>query len=661
MRHTGSTLVRILRNAWIPLLCLALLVAIAPTMQAQSTVYAMTSGGQFGSLSLTSGTFTAIGPGCSALAGMGGLGSNLYGGLYTGSTLYQINVTAGTCTAIGSGSISSYVDFGSTTGGLYAVGADGNLYSVNASNGATTLIGATGLPGGAANISSDGPSLYAVAGENLYSLNTSTGAATVIGSTGVGGLTSLTYAVVSDQPQLFSDSEAGELYSINIMTGTATPVASTGEDFFGMAIPASTYSVLHSFSSGNNGSNPFAGLVFNATGNVLYGSTGAGGTGTCSYSGLTGCGTFFSLKETNGNWTFDPLYSFLGGSTDGEFPVRPVTIASNGTAYGATLGGGVGSCSFDGDSGCGIVFNVGPSPTPPRTPLQKWTKRLPDPYHFTGESDGGIAFTTVIFDSAGNLYGTTVAGGQSTACTGGCGTVFKLTNNDGTYTESVIWNFAGGTDGSSPFDGLIFDTAGNLYGTTAAGGSTTACAGEGCGIVFELSPSGSSWTEKILYPFQGGNDGKNPNSGVVMDGVGNLYGNTWQGGSGGGGTVWELSPSGGGNYTFNLLYSVIGNGFAVGRLARDSNGNLYGALQNGGAFNNAGQIFKLTPSASMPWPFTDLYDFTGESDGGNPIGGVVLDSNGNIYGTALFGGANNNCGSNGSTGCGDVWKIVPTN
>jgi uncharacterized repeat protein (TIGR03803 family) len=646
MRHTKSTLMRTLANAATALMCLALFVAMAPTMQAQSTIYAMTSGGQFGSLSLTSGTFTPIGPGCSTLAGLGGLGGNLYGGRYTSNVLYQVNITAGTCTAIGSGSISNYVDFGSARGGLYGVDGSQNLYAVNPSNGATTLIGSTGLPGGAANISSDGPALYAVAGGNLYSLNTSTGAATVIGSTGVGGLTSLTYAVVNGQPQLFSDSEGGELYSINIMTGAATPVASTGLDFFGLAIPASAYSVLHTFSGGVDGGLPFAGMILDSQGN-LYGTAGAGGTGSCSNFGTTGCGTIFELKKHNSSFLFNPVYSFRGGTNDGEFPVRPLT-AHNGTYYGATLGGGDGTCSYDGVPGCGIVFNAGPSATPSRTPLLKFIEHTPTPYFFTGEGDGGEPFSTVVFDSSGNIYGTTFTGGAHNM-----GTVFKLTPSGGGYTESVVYSFAGGNDGAQPLDGLTFDTAGNLYGTTSAGGSTTACSGEGCGTVFKLTPSGSGYTESVIYAFQGGNDGKNPNAGVAIDAAGNLYGNTWQGGAGGGGTVYELSPNGS-NWTFNLLYSVPNAGFAVGRVVLNS-GNLYESLQDGGAFG-FGQVFELVNSSGN-WIYTDLYDFTDGADGANAIGGVVLDSSGNLYGTTTF-GAGTGCGGN---GCGVVWEIMPTN
>ena len=218
-----------------------------------------------------------------------------------------------------------------------------------------------------------------------------------------------------------------------------------------------------------------------------------------------------------------------------------------------------------------------------------------------------------------------------------------------------MYSFAGGSDGAHAYDGVVFDTAGNLYGTTSNGGGSTNCT-DGCGTAFKLSPSGSGWTESVLYRFQGPTDGENPNSGVVMDTVGNLYSNTWQGGPGGGGTVYELSPSGS-NYTFTLLYSVTGSGYAVGRLLRDSHGNLYEALQEGGTYND-GQIFELTPSNGN-WIFTDLHDFTGGTDGANPLGGVVMDSSGNLYGTALFGGTNSTCGSGGTSGCGNVWEITP--
>jgi uncharacterized repeat protein (TIGR03803 family) len=647
MRHSRSSFARILGNAAVSLIAIALFVSTSPDARAQTT-YAMTQGGVFGTLNLSTGAFNQISNPGFEPAGFGAVGTNLYAANYPGSTLYEINLSNGTFTTVGTGT-ASYYDFGSTATQLYATGTDTNLYSVNTSTGASTLIGPTGLgTGGYQTMSTGGTALYTTAtpsGDSLlYSVNTTTGAATEIGDTGVINISGMGFA----DGQLYAGDESGNLYTINTNTGLATLITNNGLAMWGMGLPPLTLNTLHNFSKGSAGSNPFAGLTINTAGNILYGSTGAGGSGACSYDGLIGCGTLFKLNKKNSAWVFDPLYSFQGG-TDGEFPARPVTIGPNSTLYGATLGGGEGTCVFDGDSGCGTVFNAGPGPTPPTTPLQKFNEKVL--YRFTGAGDGGIAFTTLTFDAAGNLYGTTTSGGANNL-----GTVFKLTpSGGGNYTESVLYSFAGGNDAAGPSDGLTFDTAGNLYSTTAIGGGSANCSG-GCGTVFELSPSGSGWTEKVIYKFQGPSDGENPDAGVVIDAAGNLYGNTYQGGPGGGGTVWELSPSGS-NWNFTLLYRVPVSGYAVGRVARDSNGNLYQALQGGGTYNT-GQVFELTPSNGN-WLFTDLHDFTGGTDGANPIGGVVLDSSGNIYGTALFGGTNSNCGSGGTSGCGNVWEITP--
>ena len=642
MRHTRSTLVRILGNASISLIGCALFFASSPFAQAQ-TIYAITQSGIYGTLNVSTGAFTPItSPGFEP-AGLAGLGANLFSAVYPGNTLYEVNLTNGNFVTIGNGS-ATYYDFGSTTAGLYGFGTDQNLYSVNSSTGATTLIGPTGLPsGGLSGMSGGGPALYlALATENdslLYLVNTTTGAATEIGNTGV-SIAALGFA----DGTLYAADTSGNIYTVNTSTGAVTLISNCGQVLYGLGLPPMTYSVLHNFTGGLDGSNPFAGLTMDSSGN-LYGTAGAGGNGSCSYSGLTGCGTVFKIAHSV--FTFAPLYSFHGG-TDGEFSARPLTIGSNGSLYGATLGGGEGTCTFDGDTGCGVVFNVTPSPTFPRTPLQPWLETLK--YSFTGESDGGVAFTTVLFDSSGNIYGTTIYGGAN-----GVGAVFKLTpSGGGNYTESVLYSFAGGSDGENPHDGLIADSSGNLYGTTDAGGGSTHCT-YGCGTVFKLTLSDGNYTESVLYSFSGPTDGENPNAGVVMDLMGNLYGNTWQGGPGGGGKVYELLYP---NWTFSLLHSFVGNGYSLGRMALDSSGNLYGVLQNGGAFNNAGQVYELTPSNGA-WYLTDFYDFTGGGDGGNPIGGVLRDSSGNLYGTTLFGGANNTCGSNGSTSCGVVVRIVP--
>ncbi|MGC2111621.1 MAG: choice-of-anchor tandem repeat GloVer-containing protein, partial [Candidatus Korobacteraceae bacterium] len=401
---------------------------------------------------------------------------------------------------------------------------------------------------------------------------------------------------------------------------------------------------LHSFADMSDGANPSAGLTMDASGNNLYGTASAGGTGSCTFNGTSGCGTVFKLNHKNDSWILSPLYKFLGG-TDGALPLKPVTIGPNGTLYGTTAGGGEGNCDFDGATGCGIVFNATPTPRVPPTPLTPWLEHVL--YRFAGEPDGGVPVSDVIFDQAGNMYGTTDKGGAN-----GLGAIFELSpSGGGQWTESVLYSFAGGSDGANPVDGLLFDTAGNLYGTTSNGGGSTACS-SGCGTVFELSPSGSGWTERVIYKFQGGNDGKNPNAGLVRDAIGNLYGDTWQGGSQGGGTVFELSPSGD-NWSLTTLYSFPGNGFAVDRLTMSSAGNLYGTLQQGGAYGH-GAVFELT-FTSGNWTYSALYDFTGGGDGGTPLGSVVLDSSGNVYGTTSNGG-DMSCGMQ---GCGVIFQLMP--
>lgn len=648
VRHNKSTLARILESATIVLAGFALFLISPPIAHAQSTIYALTQSGIFGTLNLSNGTFTQISTPGFEPAGLAGLGGNLFAAPYPSNTLYEVNLSNGNFATIGSGT-ADYYDFGGTTTGLYAIGTDQNLYSVNAATGASTLIGPTGLgSGGYQSLSGGGTALYTAVPDTsgqftlLYSVNTTTGAATEIGNTGIAAdVSSIGFAF----GQLYAADISGNYYTLNTSTGAATLIGNSGQDLWGLGIPPMTISVLHNFTGGMDGSNPFSGMVFDSAGN-LYGTAGAGGTGSCTSDGLQGCGTGFKLAKRNGSFTMDPLYEFRGG-TDGSFPLRPMTVGPNGSLYGATVGGGEGTCSFDGSSGCGTLYNLAPPPTFPRTPLTPWNERVL--YRFTGADDGGSPFSTLLFDASGNIYGTTVFGG-----TNNLGTVFKMTPaGGGNYTESAIYSFAGGTDGENPYDGLIADTAGNYYGTTANGGGSTNCT-SGCGTVFELLPNGSGWMEKVLYRFQGPADGENPDGGVVMDGAGNLYGNTWQGGPGGGGTVYKLTNSGG-NWTETTIYSVPVAGYAVGRLFMDSSGNLYDPLQGGGGFG-LGQIFELMPSNGS-WTYVDLYDFVGAPGGATPIGGVVLDSSGNIYGTTTFGGTNT-CGG-GSYACGTVWKIAP--
>jgi uncharacterized repeat protein (TIGR03803 family) len=265
-------------------------------------------------------------------------------------------------------------------------------------------------------------------------------------------------------------------------------------------------------------------------------------------------------------------------------------------------------------------------------------------YDFKGDPDADTP-SDVIFDQAGNLYGTTLYGGIENS-----GTVFWLAPSGGGYTESVIYSFAGSPDGAQPA-AVIFDAAGNLYGTTVYGGR------EGYGTVFELSPSGSGWTEKVLYNFQDGTDGEYPADGVIFDQSGNLYGATVEGGSGAGGTVYELSPSNG-SWTLSTLYSFtsLPNGCGPsGSLVMDAAGNLYGTTYCAGTYE-FGSVFKLTPTPKPPWTYTSLHDFTGGSDGGNSTSNVTFDASGNLYGTTVYGGTLGGCGG---AGCGVVWEITP--
>jgi len=650
MCDTASIPGRIPDNLACLLIGLVLLLATAQLAGAQTT-YAIGSGrgGQVcGMVDLATGHWTQLNNELPDQVGLGEFGGNLYGA--GGNGLVLVNPANCAEIPVGSDGNFTYGAFGSTSGArgaLYGID-DGDLYLVHANNGSTTLIGPTNLST-YTTLSANCPALYVAATETngnsaLYSVNTSSGAATEIGDTGVSYIT----AMVCASDVLYAVEYSGEICTLDLSSGTASCHLHTEPYLVGMAYPPNpppTFAVLHSFTGGADGAQPWAGLVIDAPGN-LYGTAAAGGTGSCSYLGATGCGTIFQLKKHNSSYVFNPLYSFQGGD-DGEFPARPLSIGPNGTFYGTATGGGEGTCSFYGVSGCGVVFNAGPTPQPPRTPLLHFLESAL--YRFSGSSDGGNPFSAVIFDQSGNIYGTTSAGGAY-----GLGTVFELSPaGGGTYTQTVLYSFAGGMDGANPYDGVVFDTAGNLYGTTVYGGGSTVCQ-SGCGTVFQLSPAGGAgWTEQVLYRFQGATDGQYPAAGVAIDGAGNLYGNTNTAGTGqgglGGNNVYQLAPSGN-NWTYNLLYTAPYNaGFGYGRVVLDSTGNLYEAIEAGGAFGH-GQVLQL---AHGSWIYTDLYDFTDGADGASPYASVTVDSSGIVYGTTLIGGMG--C----RNGCGVVWSITP--
>ena len=252
-------------------------------------------------------------------------------------------------------------------------------------------------------------------------------------------------------------------------------------------------------------------------------------------------------------------------------------------------------------------------------------------YSFTGQSDGGVPEGDLVFDQAGNIYGTTFAGGQGNCVPlySGCGAVYELTPSQGQWTPTVLHTFTGLSDGGAPTSGLIFDPAGNLYSTTYVGGAYS------LGTVFELTPSGSGWTESVLHDFAGGNDGANPEAGLVFDSSSNLYGVTAFGGSHIYGTAFELQASNGG-FSYSILYNFgVESETPVPTLTLDSAGNLYGTAQSGGT-GGVGAVFRLSPSGGS-WNYTSLHDFT-FSTGGYPLGNVIRDAIGNLYGTTPYGG-----------------------
>jgi len=297
--------------------------------------------------------------------------------------------------------------------------------------------------------------------------------------------------------------------------------------------------------------------------------------------------------------------------------------------------------------GCrrGLVYTLQPSATACTTALCAWTETLI--YQFATLEDGFYPAGNMVFDAAGNVYGTTEYGGEGGCFGDGCGTVFELTRSGSGWVKTTIGDYNNG-DPEGLFSGLIMDRAGNLYGTSDSGGDGN------MGTVFELTRSGSGWTTTILHSFLNNGDGARADGGLVMDNAGNLYGTTAYGGSGSGGTVYKLSPSGGG-WNFSVIANLVGSNIGPqGSLAMDAAGNLYGTAYQNGAFQ-CGNVFKLTPSGGQ-WTYTDLHDFTCGNDGGNPAAGVTLDGDGNIFGTASNFGQGEACDGH---GCGVVWEITP--
>jgi uncharacterized repeat protein (TIGR03803 family) len=362
-------------------------------------------------------------------------------------------------------------------------------------------------------------------------------------------------------------STGGDLSACNgVGCGTVFKLDTTGNE-----------TVLYAFTGGTDGATPQAGVIHDAAGN-LYGTTSTGGD--LSACNGVGCGAVFKL-DTTGHETV--IYAFTGGA-DGFDPVSGVIQDAAGNLYGTTEYGGDLSCNLA-EPGCGVVFKL--DTTGKETVL----------YTFTGGADGANPHAGVIRDAAGNLYGTAELAGDLNGCPqsfgSGCGVVFKL---DATGHETVLYTFTGGADGLYPA-GVIQDAAGNLYGTTLGGGDLNSCVGQelaGCGVVFKLDTTGK---ETVLYTFTGGADGANPQAGVIQDVAGNLYGTTFAGGANNDGTLFKLDSTGQEEtvlYSFCAVSNCADGSTSNAGLIQDIAGNLYGTTSAGGA-NSEGTVFRLAP------------------------------------------------------------------
>jgi len=368
----------------------------------------------------------------------------------------------------------------------------------------------------------------------------------------------------------------------------------------GLAAQSQTLDVYHNFGAIPDGQTPEAGLLRDHAENLL---------GTTEYGGELEKGTVFEITSVG---VESVLHSF-GAGGDGVNPVAALAEDADGNLYGTTLYGGTGKCTL----GCGTVFKL--TPAGEETVLHNFSANI--------GSDGNSPSAGVILDSAGNLYGTTQEGGWG-SCHGGCGIVYEVSSAG---VEKVLWNFEGGTVGGwHPEGGLVMDGAGNLYGTTTFGGGGT---GDGCGLVFKLSYNGTKWVESVIHRFlESASDGCEPVAALSLDSAGNLYGTTALGGTNNYGTVFKVTPAG--KETLLVNFDGTNGRLPQSALVQDAAGNFYGTTNFGPDTSGCGglgcgTVFKITPAGveSVYFAFQDS-----EEDGEHPLG-VVLDAAGNLYGT----------------------------
>ena len=377
---------------------------------------------------------------------------------------------------------------------------------------------------------------------------------------------------------------------------------------------ASTETILYNFNSvsgGTDGYYPLAPLVADSKGN-LYGTT---------YVGGSGYGVVFELSNSGGTWTETVLHTFTA-NPDGAYPIGGLAFDSKGNLYGMTYQGG--SLNY------GTVYQLTKSGS-------SWNETVIHNFASSSGKDGANPqYGGLTFDSKGNMYGVTYAGGSH-----GVGTAFIMTPSGKTWKEKIIHNFAGGSDGAYPFGNIIVGKNGYFYGTTQYGGPTY-----NAGTVYSLFTARGVWVHKSVYAFQGGGGGIYPLAGVVMDSAGNLYGTTYQGGASNYGTAYELKAGKNNKFSWKLLYSFKGGNtdgaypYYTG-LILDSKNNLYGVNYNGGSSSNYGTVYELKLSSGK-YKEVIVHAFAGGSTDGCESRSNVMLYKGSLYGTTYV------CGSHGA-------------
>ena len=362
--------------------------------------------------------------------------------------------------------------------------------------------------------------------------------------------------------------------------------------------------------------------------------------------------------------TFSVIHNFTNVA-DGGAPFTGMIMDRAGNLYGTTTRGGNagGGCPF----GCGVVFKLAHRGS-------GWI--LTPLYTFLGDNDGATPCSRLTFGPDGTLYGTTSEGG-GTQCgygggcspnVGGCGTAYNLKpsahatgNALGTWNETVLYRFTGSSDGATPQGDLAFDASGNLDGVTSSGGTLGGICGtqlgSGCGTVYQLSRSGSGWAENVLYSFQPTNDGYNPWGGVILDPAGSIYGTTANADlplTPNCGTVFQLTQSGS-SWQETILHQFGMQAFdgcqPLGGLIFDSSGNLYGPtlrIYEGGSVGS-GEVYGVSYSPGNGWQYSRLFEFPDDGYGG-PASSLIMDSAGNLYGTTVGYGLHR---------YGEVFKLIP--